>query len=98
MEHPAGLRFITYLSPGIPQTFFEVVVEQVRRALGQRASPSVEQQVSGSVRPLRPISKIRGEPSTFAVITRTTLRLSHACAGAEHKPPNSQGSTLKQSF
>lgn len=50
MEHPAELRFVTYLSPGIPLAFFEAVVEHVRRALGQQASLLVESRVSGPVR------------------------------------------------
>jgi phosphonate transport system substrate-binding protein len=42
------LRFVTYLSPGIPQSFFEAVVDHVRRALGcERASLRVETRVSG---------------------------------------------------
>ncbi|MCA1717459.1 MAG: PhnD/SsuA/transferrin family substrate-binding protein [Actinobacteria bacterium] len=41
---------MTYLSPGIPRAFFEAVVEHVRRALGQRASLSVETRVSGPMR------------------------------------------------
>lgn len=49
-EHPAELRFITYLSPGIPREFFETVVNHVRRALGQRASLLVEPRVSGPMR------------------------------------------------
>jgi phosphonate transport system substrate-binding protein len=47
MERPEELRFVTYLSPGIPSTFFEAVVDYVRRALGRRASLSVETRVSG---------------------------------------------------
>ena len=50
LEHPEVLRFITYLSPGIPQSFFEAVVEHVRRTLGQRASLSVETRVSGPMK------------------------------------------------
>jgi phosphonate transport system substrate-binding protein len=50
MEYPATLRFVTYLSPGIPQAFFEAVVEYVGQALGQRVSLSVEQRVSGPVK------------------------------------------------
>ncbi len=50
MEHPEELRFVSYLSPGIPTAFFEAVVEHVRQALGQRASLSVETRVSGPVR------------------------------------------------
>jgi len=49
-EYPAELRFVTYLSPGIPRAFFEAVVEYLRRALGQRASLSVEPWVSGPMR------------------------------------------------
>ena len=41
---------MTYLSPGIPQAFFEAVVEHVRGALGQRASLSVVPWVSGPMR------------------------------------------------
>jgi hypothetical protein len=41
---------VTYLSPGIPQAFFEAVIEHVRRALGRRASLSVETRVSGPMR------------------------------------------------
>lgn len=50
MEHPAGLRFITYLSPGIPRAFFEAVVGHVGRELGMRASLSAESRVSGPAR------------------------------------------------
>ena len=50
MEHPEELRFVSYLSPGIPVAFFEAVVEHVRRALGRRASLSVETRASGPVR------------------------------------------------
>ena len=41
---------MSYLSPGIPRTFFEAVVEHVRQALGQRASLSLETRVSGPMR------------------------------------------------
>ncbi len=41
---------MSYLSPGIPRAFFEAVVDHVRRALGQRASLSVESRVSGPMR------------------------------------------------
>lgn len=34
MEYPDELRFVTYLSPGIPLAFFEAVVEHVRLVLG----------------------------------------------------------------
>ena len=50
MEYPEELRFLSYLSPGIPRAFFEAIVEHVRRALGQRASLSVESRVSGPMR------------------------------------------------
>jgi hypothetical protein len=50
MKRPEELRFVTYLSPGIPRAFFEAVVDHVRRALGQRASISVETRVSGPMR------------------------------------------------
>ena len=50
MEHPEELRFLSYLSPGIPRAFFEAVVEHVRQALGQRASLAVEPRVSGPMR------------------------------------------------
>jgi phosphonate transport system substrate-binding protein len=47
-ECSGELRFVTYLSPGIPQSFFEAVVDHVRRALGcERASLQVEARVSG---------------------------------------------------
>ena len=41
---------MTYLSPGILRAFLETVVEHVRRALGRRASLSVETRVSGPMR------------------------------------------------
>ena len=50
IEHPEDLRFVSYLSPGIPRAFFEAVVDQVRRTLGLRASLSVESRVSGPMR------------------------------------------------
>jgi phosphonate transport system substrate-binding protein len=50
MDRSEELRFVTYLSPGIPKAFFEAVVEYARRALGRRASLSVETQVSGPMR------------------------------------------------
>ena len=50
MEHSAELRFVTYLSPGIPRAFFEVVVGHVQRVLGQRALLSVESRVSGPMK------------------------------------------------
>jgi hypothetical protein len=58
VKHPEELRFVTYLSPGIPRAFFETVVEHVRRALGRRASLSVETRVSGPMRDaVDPLSK-----------------------------------------
>ena len=50
MEYPDELRFVTYLSPGIPLAFFEAVVEHVRLVLGQRVSLLVESRVSGPVK------------------------------------------------
>jgi len=41
---------VTYLSPGIPRKFFEVIVEHVGQALGLRASLSVDSRVSGPMR------------------------------------------------
>jgi hypothetical protein len=35
MDRSEELRFVTYLSPGIPRAFFEAVVEHVRRTLGR---------------------------------------------------------------
>jgi phosphonate transport system substrate-binding protein len=50
MERPRELRFVSYLSPGIPRAFFEAVVEHVRRVLRQRVSLSVEPRISGPMR------------------------------------------------
>jgi phosphonate transport system substrate-binding protein len=50
MEYPEELRFISYLSPGIPRAFFQAVVDHVRRELGQRASLSMETRISGPMR------------------------------------------------
>ncbi len=50
IEYPVELRFVSYLSPGIPRAFFEAVVGHVRQALGQQVSLSVESRVSGPVR------------------------------------------------
>jgi len=50
VEYPEVLRFMTYLSPGIPLAFFEAVVEHVRRALGRPASLLAETRVSGPMR------------------------------------------------
>jgi phosphonate transport system substrate-binding protein len=47
-DYSRELRFVTYLSPGIPQAFFEAVVDHVRRTLGyERTSLRVEERVSG---------------------------------------------------
>ena len=79
MEHPQEVRFVSYLSPGIPRAFFEAVVEHVGRALGQRTSLSVESRVSGPLRGVEdPFS--RGEadvgfmcaPSLFWLLERET--------------------------
>jgi phosphonate transport system substrate-binding protein len=43
---PEEIRFVTYLSPGIPQALFEALVDHVRRTLG-RASLRVVTRVSG---------------------------------------------------
>lgn len=50
IEYPAELRFVTYLSPGIPRAFYKAVVDHVRHALGRPASLSVESRVSGPMR------------------------------------------------
>jgi len=45
------LRFVTYLSPGIPQRFFEAIVDDVSRTLGRkRVSLRAETRVSGPER------------------------------------------------
>ncbi len=49
-EDPAELHFVTYLSPGIPQAFYEAVVEHVGRTLRRRVSLTTETQVSGPVK------------------------------------------------
>jgi phosphonate transport system substrate-binding protein len=50
-DYPGELRFVTYLSPGIPQAFFEAIVDHVRRTLGyERTSLQVEERVSGPER------------------------------------------------
>ncbi len=47
-ESSGELRFVTYLSPGIPQRFYETIVDHVRRTLGcGRTSLRVEARVSG---------------------------------------------------
>lgn len=50
IHRPAELRFVTYLSPGIPSAFYEAVVEHVGWALGQRVSLTTETQTSGPMR------------------------------------------------
>jgi phosphonate transport system substrate-binding protein len=53
-EYSGELRFITYLSPGIPQRLFEAIVDHVRRTLGyQRTVLRVEARFSGPVRGTR---------------------------------------------
>ncbi len=50
-EHRGEIRFITYLSPSIPQELFEAIVDHVRRTLGcERTSLRVEARVSGPER------------------------------------------------
>ena len=49
-ERPEVLRFITYLSPGIPRAFFEAVVDLARQELGGRTSLQAETRVSGPER------------------------------------------------
>ncbi len=45
------LRFITYLSPGIPLSLYEAIIDYVRRTLGcERTSLRVEERVSGPER------------------------------------------------
>jgi ABC-type phosphate/phosphonate transport system substrate-binding protein len=56
--HPEELRFITYLSPGIPQGLYEAIIDHVRRALGcERFSLQVEERNSGPE---------RGSPDPFS--------------------------------
>jgi phosphate/phosphite/phosphonate ABC transporter binding protein len=53
-EYSGELRFITSLSPGIPQRLFEAIVDHVRRTLGyQRTVLRVEARFSGPVRGTR---------------------------------------------
>jgi phosphonate transport system substrate-binding protein len=50
-EYSGEIRFITYLSPSIPQELFEAIVEHVRQTLGyEGASLEVESRVSGPER------------------------------------------------
>jgi ABC-type phosphate/phosphonate transport system substrate-binding protein len=45
VARPQELRFITYLSPGIPQSFFGAIIDHVRRTLGcERTSLQVEEE------------------------------------------------------
>ena len=47
-ENIQEIRFVTYLSPSIPQALFEALVDHVQRTLGrERVSLRVETQVSG---------------------------------------------------
>jgi phosphonate transport system substrate-binding protein len=59
MAADEDIRFITYLSPSIPQTLFEALADHVQRALGhERVSLRVESQASGP--------RKGGECSSFA--------------------------------
>jgi phosphonate transport system substrate-binding protein len=59
MAADEDIRFITYLSPSIPQTLFEALADHVQRALGhERVSLRVESQASGPQK--------GGECSSFA--------------------------------
>jgi phosphonate transport system substrate-binding protein len=50
-DYPEELRFVTYLTPSIPQEFFEAVVDHARRTLRcERTSLRVEERVSGPER------------------------------------------------
>lgn len=47
-DYSGELRFVTYLSPGIPQSFFEAIADHVRQTLGfERTSLRVEARASG---------------------------------------------------
>lgn len=51
MKQPEKLRFVTYLSPGIPRAIFEALVEHACQALGcEKTSLRVETRVSGPQR------------------------------------------------
>ena len=81
IEHPGELRFLSYLSPGIPRAFFEAVVEHVRQALSQKASLSVESRVSGPT---------KGTEDPFS---RTEADVGFMCTPSffwllGHKPPS----------
>ena len=59
MAADEDIRFVTYLSPSIPQAIFEALADHVQRALGHvRVSLRVESQSSGPQK--------GGECSTFA--------------------------------
>jgi hypothetical protein len=48
MAADEDIRFVTYLSPSIPQAFFEALADHVQRALGhERVSLRVESRASG---------------------------------------------------
>lgn len=49
-DQPAELRFVTYLSPGIPRSFYEAILEHVGRTLGIKVSLATETRISGPVR------------------------------------------------
>ena len=59
MDADGDIRFVTYLSPSIPQTLFEALADHVQRALAhERVSLRVESQASGPQK--------GGECSSFA--------------------------------
>ncbi len=62
-DYLGELRFLTYLSPGIPQAFFEAIVDHVRRTLGcERTSLRAEERVSGPERGLQdPFSRAEAD-------------------------------------
>jgi phosphonate transport system substrate-binding protein len=61
MATDEDIRFITYLSPGIPQPLFEALADHVQRALGhERVSLRVESRASGPQK--------GGECSSFAEV------------------------------
>jgi phosphonate transport system substrate-binding protein len=61
MAADEDIRFVTYLSPSIPQAFFEALADHVQRALGrERVSLRIESQASGPQK--------GGECSSFAEV------------------------------
>lgn len=57
VERPGEIRFVTYLSPSIPRSFFEAVAEHISRGLGSPVTLSEETAVSGPA---------GGEPEPFS--------------------------------